>query len=479
MCAGCVQPVAPSLKKVIGMNPLFDRLAPGHTAKLNLLLDLCFLFAALQLASALEPLGTLEPGWSWLGAVVTWVTIAGLFGHYQPHALSGTTTHDASRLSLLVMAVAWWVTAATFVEGSWRVGPVGSLLVSLWGASLLARIIFRRLARMDGPRDEVLIVGTGQLARDTAAKLSRQQRHVLGYVAFDKKSLGSNTPVPGAPVLGWVGELEQILREHPVDEVYIAGRPTHEGSAAQFAVSTCEELGIPFALPKLNVKLSRARLADADQSQDDYLHLLNIDPKPQQIALKRMFDIVASAGALLVLSPLLFIVALIIKLTDRGPIFFAQPRVGLHGRPFKMYKFRSMVVNAEALKAKLEKLNEQTGPVFKMQNDPRITRIGRFIRKFSIDELPQLLNVLKGDMSVVGPRPALASEVAKYQRWQLRRLSVRPGLTCIWQVSGRNQITFEQWMKMDMQYIDQWSLWGDFSLIAKTVPVVLTGRGAS
>jgi lipopolysaccharide/colanic/teichoic acid biosynthesis glycosyltransferase len=154
-------------------------------------------------------------------------------------------------------------------------------------------------------------------------------------------------------------------------------------------------------------------------------------------------------------------------------------RSGINGRTFHMLKFRSMVINAEALMAKLAKQNEQSGPVFKMTNDPRVTRIGRFIRKYSIDELPQLINVLRGDMSIVGPRPPLPSEVAKYKAWQRRRLSVRPGLTCIWQVSGRNQISFEKWMYLDLQYIDNWTLATDFNLIFRTVPVVLTGRGAS
>ena len=167
------------------------------------------------------------------------------------------------------------------------------------------------------------------------------------------------------------------------------------------------------------------------------------------------------------------------KLTSRGPVLFRQERVGLHGRTFGMLKFRSMVTNAEELKARLMAQNEMSGPVFKMKHDPRITRIGRFIRKYSIDELPQLLNVLRGDMSIVGPRPPVPSEVAKYEAWQRRRLSVRPGLTCVWQVSGRNQISFEEWMLLDMRYIDHWSLAQDFNLILKTVPVVLTGRGAS
>jgi exopolysaccharide biosynthesis polyprenyl glycosylphosphotransferase len=226
--------------------------------------------------------------------------------------------------------------------------------------------------------------------------------------------------------------------------------------------------------------MGRAQAADARRVADGYLHYLCQDYKPNQMALKRLFDIASSAVALWMLLPLFAVVMAIIKLTSKGPIFFKQVRTGLHGKPFHMLKFRSMVVNAEELKAKLEAQNEQAGGVaFKMKNDPRITRIGRFIRKYSIDELPQLINVLRGDMSVVGPRPPVPNEVAKYQAWQRRRLSVRPGLTCIWQVSGRNQISFEEWMYMDMQYIDHWSLSQDLGLIFRTFPVVLTGRGAS
>jgi exopolysaccharide biosynthesis polyprenyl glycosylphosphotransferase len=194
---------------------------------------------------------------------------------------------------------------------------------------------------------------------------------------------------------------------------------------------------------------------------------------------KRAFDLLSSFVALALLAPLFVVVAALIKITSRGPIFFKQERVGLHGRTFHMLKFRSMVADAEALKARLAAQNEQGGPVFKIRRDPRITAVGRFIRKYSIDELPQLINVLRGEMSVVGPRPPIPSEVAKYEAWQRRRLSVRPGLTCVWQVSGRNEISFEEWMYLDMQYIDHWSLAQDFQLILKTVPVVLTGRGAS
>lgn len=198
-----------------------------------------------------------------------------------------------------------------------------------------------------------------------------------------------------------------------------------------------------------------------------------------QYAVKRLIDIAASTVALVLLSPLLIGTAIAIKVTSPGPVLFKQKRVGLHGVCFDLLKFRSMVVNAEALKDKLMKQNEQTGPVFKMKNDPRITGIGAFIRRYSIDELPQLVNILRGDMTIVGPRPAVPKEVAQYKAWQRRRLSVRPGLTCYWQVGGRNSIGFEDWMRLDLRYVDNWNLAVDMQLILQTFPAVLAGRGAS
>ena len=197
--------------------------------------------------------------------------------------------------------------------------------------------------------------------------------------------------------------------------------------------------------------------------------------RPVQAKIKRIFDILACIFALIILSPLFLIISTLIKATSKGPIFFSQVRVGLNGRKFKMLKFRSMVTNAEMLKSALEKFNEQSGPVFKIKNDPRITSIGRFIRKYSIDELPQLFNIINGDMSIVGPRPPLPTEVAKYKAWHAKRLTVLPGLTCKWQVSGRNNIQFDEWMRLDCQYIDEWSFWLDIKLILQTNPVVLFG----
>jgi exopolysaccharide biosynthesis polyprenyl glycosylphosphotransferase len=198
-----------------------------------------------------------------------------------------------------------------------------------------------------------------------------------------------------------------------------------------------------------------------------------------QVGVKRVMDFVLSIILLLVLAPLFLIAALLIKFDSKGPVFFMQERVGLGKRRFRLYKFRTMIDGADKKQDELEVLNEVSSPVFKIQKDPRITRLGRILRKTSIDEIPQLINVLKGDMSLVGPRPLPVRDYNGFnQDWHRRRFSVRPGITCLWQVNGRSSIQFEKWMQLDMSYIDNWSLWLDLKIIAKTIPTVLKGSGA-
>jgi lipopolysaccharide/colanic/teichoic acid biosynthesis glycosyltransferase len=193
---------------------------------------------------------------------------------------------------------------------------------------------------------------------------------------------------------------------------------------------------------------------------------------------KRMIDIFGSSLFLLVHLPILLLLAGLVKLMSPGPVFFRQTRIGLGGRPFTMYKFRTMVADAEQLKEDLQEMNEQEGPVFKIENDPRVTFLGRYLRKFSLDEFPQMWNVLKGDMSLVGPRPPLGEEVAKYEAWQRRRLDITPGLTCFWQVRGRSRVSFKDWMRLDIRYIKERSAWCDLRLLLETIPAIVTGRGA-
>ena len=244
---------------------------------------------------------------------------------------------------------------------------------------------------------------------------------------------------------------------------------------APVAIAVCNPAAGELALagntaPVEPVPLAVAALADAYELLED--------SAVWRAALKRALDVAVAVAALVVLLPLLAAVAALIKFTDGGPVFFAQRRVGLRGDVFRMLKFRSMVVDAERLRPRLEVRNESHGPVFKMKLDPRVTSIGRFIRKYSIDELPQLINVLVGDMSVVGPRPSLPREVARYEPWQFRRFAVRPGLTCFWQTSPRRYlISFDEWMRLDLKYVDNWSLRLDFQLLIRTVRVVLAGTG--
>jgi exopolysaccharide biosynthesis polyprenyl glycosylphosphotransferase len=196
--------------------------------------------------------------------------------------------------------------------------------------------------------------------------------------------------------------------------------------------------------------------------------------------MKRALDIVISILMLVLLAPVFALVALAIKLTSPGPVFFFQERIGLNKRRFSVYKFRTMVPNAEKLMPRLVSRNEVSGPVFKMKNDPRVTSIGRLLRRSSIDELPQLLNVLKGEMSLVGPRPLPVRDYEGFNHdWQRRRFSVKPGITCLWQVNGRSNISFENWMLLDLQYMDEWSLWLDMKILAKTIPAVMRGLGAA
>jgi exopolysaccharide biosynthesis polyprenyl glycosylphosphotransferase len=371
-----------------------------------------------------------------------------------------------------------WILSLLFPSVGTSLHP-GRALIALLPTAMLWRAGAVSLRLWRGrPGVDVLIVGIGPLGRLTGDEIGegRSRGRLLGYLRFLDETPHASLH---GPVLGTIADLEETLRKRVVDEVYIASNANDRGPEVQAAIRTCETLGVPFALPACAYRLTRARLTPVSAVTDGYSHFLSVQLKPLQLAMKRLFDIAASAAALAVLSPLLLVFAALVKLTSPGTILFRQQRVGLHGRTFHMLKFRSMVANAEQLKAGLSSENEQSGPVFKMKRDPRVTAVGRFMRKHSVDELPQLLNVLRGDMSIVGPRPPVPVEVAAYEGWQRRRLSVRPGLTCVWQVSGRNEISFQDWMLLDMRYIDHWSLAADFGLIWRTVPVVLSGRGAS
>ncbi len=334
-----------------------------------------------------------------------------------------------------------------------------------------------RRSREDGHR--VVIVGTGEAAVNFAESLRKHSPWTVTIMGFVQLP-GEVVDARARPTLGFVGSLAGLLDRQPVDEVAFAVTGK-QPELIKDAISACDERGVDVLLTLPPQYPSSGTVEVANVSGFDYpmLGLRRVPTDEARLAVKRLIDIIGCSIGLLLASPLIIGAAIAVKVTSDGPIFFKQVRAGRNGRKFTMYKFRSMVVDAEKLRAKLEHLNEMDGPVFKIKHDPRITAVGRFIRKTSIDELPQLFNILMGDMSLVGPRPALPSEVEQYQAWQRRRLSVKPGLTGLWQVSGRNQVDFEEWMQLDLQYIDRWSLWLDIKIILKTIPTVLFHKGAS
>lgn len=280
------------------------------------------------------------------------------------------------------------------------------------------------------------------------------------------------------PTTAWLAQLPELLHRDPIGCVIFNVSQTYF-SDVEKAILACETEGVEAWLVADFVKTSIARATIDELGGKPVLVFRSTPDISWQLVGKRLLDVTGAAAGLLILGPLVMLPAMLaIRLTSPGSILFRQKRSGLHGRLFTMYKFRSMVDDAEMLRVELEAFNEATGPVFKMKQDPRVTPVGRFIRKTSIDELPQLWNVLTGDMSLVGPRPPIPTEVLKYDPWHRRRLSMKPGLTCLWQISGRSSIGFDQWMKLDLEYIDHWSLWLDIKILLRTIPVVLGGFGA-
>jgi exopolysaccharide biosynthesis polyprenyl glycosylphosphotransferase len=274
-------------------------------------------------------------------------------------------------------------------------------------------------------------------------------------------------------------ELESVIAQEPVDEVFITLPRDKYGHLVEMIVRLCEEQGI---IVRMHAEMFKLRFArwQVDELNGEPIVTVHSGPLDGwQLIAKRLIDLCGTVMLLIAAAPILGLIALLIKVDSPGPVFFKQERVGRNKRRFQLFKFRTMVNGADKQQQMLEHLNEAAGPVFKIKDDPRITRIGKFLRCYSIDELPQLFNVLKGEMSLVGPRPLPVRDVARIDiRWHKRRLSVKPGVTCLWQVNGRSDVSFNDWVRMDLEYIDQWSLGLDMKILMKTIPVVLKGSGA-
>lgn len=353
---------------------------------------------------------------------------------------------------------------------------LGLNVLTLCAARLVMRWALHRRRFHHWGMKNVLIVGTDAKAREIAEKLQH-------FPEWGLRLLGFVEPAPQGvaddlPVLGKLSDLAAILDSHIVDEVVFASSDKNDLQNFDAAVHLCEEQGISTRLV-LNIFPETASRVSMEFL--DGMPAVTFSMVPDHhlaLLVKRLFDFSMAAVLLVLCFPLMVIAAVAVKLSGPGPVLYRQRRCGLYGRQFILTKFRSMMDGAEDILWEIRHLNEMDGPVFKMRHDPRVTALGKILRKTSIDELPQLWNVLKGEMSLVGPRAPLPEEVVQYTPAQRRRLSVKPGITCLWQVSGRNEIDFQQWMSLDLKYIDNWSLLLDLKILLKTIPVVLLCKGA-
>jgi len=327
-------------------------------------------------------------------------------------------------------------------------------------------------------KTKILVVGTGTRAKnfiETIEKHLSWGLEIIGLLTGDPAKVGMD--FHGRKVLGSNHDIETILHENRVDEVIICVS-TKRFDQIREILEICEREGVQV---RLNSDFF-GKLAKKVRVDHIYgLPIISFITTPDNewaLAIKRLMDIFISGFLLIVLSPLFLIIALLIKITSRGPVFYQWDVIGLNKKPFRSWKFRTMIPSADQMKVNLEAMNIMKGPVFKMERDPRVTNVGKFLRKYSLDELPQLWSVLKGDMSLVGPRPVFPQELHGYESWHRRKLSVKPGITCLWQISGRHKVNdFDEWVRLDFEYIDNWSLWLDIKILFKTIVAVLKGGG--
>lgn len=418
--------------------------------------------------------------------IVAWIYALNRLGMHSPDKMENSV-HIVSSVWRSVIYVAVFILVMNFLMAD-RVYPK-SLVVAFLGASwsilTVVRLgIFRLLLLLPAPPTAVnaVIVGTGEDGAAMAERMARDARYLCKLAGYVK--LQADLPVVAeAKILGGLEDLAGIVNHHDIHIVILAARALQREEALRMAVAA-DRMGLrvlqaPYSWGVVSPRLGLARLGGLE-----FIDLVGLQYPTLAEQVKRAFDLVAvTLGGLLVLPPLL-IVALIIKLQDGGPVLYTSRRVGRGGRTFGFYKFRSMVVNADAMRDQLAEQNESDGRLFKMKNDPRITPFGRFIRKYSVDEFPQLLNVLRGEMNLVGPRPLPASDLEGIDQdpemafWFEQRHKVNPGITGLWQVSGRSNLGFTNMVRLDIQYIQDWNIWLDLQILIKTIPAVLRGRGA-
>ncbi len=433
----------------------------------------------------LDPLKDLH-SYLWLLLIILplWIGVLQMLGGYRELRVKSfrkiaPVILKANALSLLFFGSVVFLVKISYVSRTFMVFFILLNVSFLCLERAILIQIWKSLACWDFFQRKVLVVGTGKRAQTLVQAIYNRKDwglQLVGLVDNDPALVGK--ALADTKIIGTLAEIPRILEEQVIDEVMFAV-PRNWMSRIEETVLHCERVGVRATIA---ADLFNLNFATAHPAEIDGLPLISFDTTPAdpwQLAIKRVGDIFFALAALLLLLPFFPILAALIKGTSLGPVFFRQVRIGLNGRQFVLYKFRSMVLDAEARQKSLEPFNELSGPVFKMTNDPRLTLVGKWLRKTSIDELPQLWNVLRGELSLIGPRPAVPQEVSQYEPWQRRRLSMRPGITGHWQVNGRNRIKdFSQWMKLDLEYIDQWSLVLDLKIILRTIPTVLFGIGA-
>lgn len=410
---------------------------------------------------------------------------------YRSHRLEGYLkgTLDVCSASALcaVFSFAWlWFVASPSKRSLGELGIVGMLfgilsLLAFLLTRLISRLMMHALRSRGHNLRHILIVGTNRRAQGFAQDLSHHPEwgyQLQGFVDnqwWDEQASESN---PKA-LLGGFDALPALLRTLPVDEVIVALPLASFYQQIAEIVVLCRQHGIAVRSIGTFFDQKQAMRPTFLRQTVGSITLHDESWNERASMVKRLTDVLISFGLLVALAPVLLMTALLIKLTSDGPVLFTQTRMGYGKRPFKIFKFRTMVQDAEKLIANVAHLNETQGPTFKLKNDPRITSVGKFLRKTSLDELPQLLNVLVGDMSLVGPRPLPLRDYQGFsQDWHRRRFSVKPGITCLWQVMGRSSIGFDEWMALDIRYIEQWSMWLDIKILFQTIPAVFRGSGA-
>ena len=419
--------------------------------------------------------------------MIAWHIIFNLRGLYRSHRLRSFRgeLREVAQTSLLCSLIL----LAAAQLGGWETVHLRAVL-TFWvltfllcgGIRYVSRSFLRKIRRRGQYLKTILIVGGGARGEQFAKLLSHRRDlgyRLLGFV--DSDLTYSKRKLAGAPWLGGLADLPEIVAREAIDDVAVALPIKSHYAEIESIITLLEEQGIGIHLLSDFFQHNLSRCQPLEFEGEPLLFFHSAPPFGWRTEVKRLFDLLGSLVLLILTAPILIIVAALIKYDSPGsPIFFVQERMGYNKRRFRMLKFRTMVPDAEARLKDIEHLNEKEGPIFKITKDPRITPVGRILRKYSLDELPQLINILLGDMSIVGPRPlSIRDALGMKKSWQKRRFSVRPGLTCLWQVSGRSNLSFEQWMQLDLEYIDHWSLLLDWTILMKTVPAVLTSRGAA